>query len=83
MIYNHKISVFHKPLLLFVKGKELNPHKPFNDVIYSKPSKKQLHDWEQSNLKPEHMITGLTVGENQIVCDPFMGVGLLVRLALS
>ena len=67
--------MFHKPLLLFLKGKELNPHKPFNDVIYSNPPKKQLHDWEQSPIEAEHMITGLTVGENQIVCDPFMGAG--------
>lgn len=83
MIYNHKISVFHKPLLLFLKGKELNPHKPFNDVIYSNPSKNELHDWEQSTPEAEHIIDGLTVGEDQIILDPFMGAGTFGKACIK
>jgi DNA modification methylase len=44
-----------------------------NDVIYSRPPEKILHKWEQSSVEAEHIIKGLTVGENQIVLDPFMG----------
>ena len=61
--------------MLFFKGDKPNQHKQFNDVIHSNPPKKQLHNWEQSPIEAEHMITGLTVGRNQIVCDPCMGAG--------
>ena len=83
MIYKYDISVFFKPLLLFFKGDRPNEHKQFNDVIYSNPPKKQLHSWEQSPIEAEHMITGLTVGENQIVCDPCMGPGTFGKACIK
>jgi hypothetical protein len=31
------------------------------DLIYSQPSRKALHDWEQSPVEAEHVISKLTV----------------------
>ena len=83
MIFKYKIPVFFKPLLLFLKGDKPNAHKPFNDVINSKPPNKKLHKWAQSPIEAEHMITGLTVGINQIVCDPCMGPGTFGKACIK
>ena len=54
-----------------------------DDVIYSTPPKKELHKWEQSTAEAEHIINGLTVGENQIILDPFMGAGTFGKASLK
>jgi 16S rRNA G966 N2-methylase RsmD len=59
MIYKHRISVRHKPMLWFLKGDKLNPHNIIDDVIYSTPPKKELHEWEQSPAEAEHIIMAL------------------------
>ena len=41
-----------------------------------------MHDWEQSTVEAEHVISALTV-ENQIVLDPFMGSGTTRLAALK
>jgi predicted methyltransferase len=83
LIYKHRISVRHKPMLSFLKGEKLNPHNIIDDVIYSTPPKKELHEWEQSPAEAEHIIHGLTVGDNQVILDPFMGAGTFGRAALK
>jgi DNA modification methylase len=75
LIYKYGISARHKPTLWFLKGEKLSQHDIIDDVIYSTPPKKELHEWEQSTAEAEHIINGLTVGENQIILDPFMGAG--------
>lgn len=82
-VYEHDISVMHKPMLWFIKGAKENPHKIMNDVIYSRPPKKILHKWQQSSIEAEHIINGLTVGENQIILDPFMGSAEWGKAALK
>jgi tRNA G10 N-methylase Trm11 len=44
------------------------------DFIESKRPDKLTHEWEQSTIEAEHVISRLTV-ENQIVLDPMMGSG--------
>jgi 16S rRNA G966 N2-methylase RsmD len=83
LIFKHRISVRHKPMLWFLKGEKLSPHNIIDDVIYSTPPKKELHEWEQSPAEAEHIISGLTVGENQIILDPFMGAGTFGRASLK
>jgi DNA modification methylase len=83
MIFKHRISVRHKPMLWFLKGEKLNPHNIIDDVIYSTPPKKELHEWEQSPVEAEHIINGLTIGVNQVILDPFMGAGTFGKAALK
>jgi methylase of polypeptide subunit release factors len=43
-------------------------------LILSNRPRKEIHDWEQSTIEAKHVLKRLTV-ENQIVFDPFMGMG--------
>lgn len=51
LLYYPNISVFYKPLLLFVKGDTPDLHHPFNDVIHSSPSKKECINGNKVQLK--------------------------------
>ena len=53
-----------------------------NDFIASSPPSKVLHDWEQSIVEPEHIITNLTL-ENLTILDPMMGLGTTGIAALN
>jgi hypothetical protein len=53
-----------------------------NDFIISSPPSKELHDWEQSKVEPEHIIRNLTL-ENLTVLDPMMGLGTTGIAALN
>lgn len=71
-----KIFVYWKPMLWFVKGNKLMEGlESLPDYIESKPGDKNLHEWGQSTVEAEHVISKLTVGKNQVVLDPFMGSG--------
>jgi ParB-like chromosome segregation protein Spo0J len=71
---NHVIAC-GKLLLWYFKGEKLiDTGKYSTDFIESRPPDKSLHDWAQSPVEAEHVISRLTV-ENQIVMDPFMGSG--------
>lgn len=63
-----------KPLLWFVKGNEINSIDYMSDTIQSTTPAKALHEWEQSTIEAEHVISRLTV-EGQTVFDPMMGSG--------
>jgi 16S rRNA G966 N2-methylase RsmD len=83
MLYPYHIRVKWKPILWYVKGTKPNTTNIIEDVIDSTPPDKALHEWAQSVVEAEHVIKGLTVGENQIVCDPFMGAGTFGTAALK
>jgi len=71
-----RVFVYWKPMLWFVKGKDIMEGlESLPDFVESKPPDKTLHKWEQSTVEAEHVINKLTIGENQIVLDPFMGSG--------
>jgi hypothetical protein len=72
--YHRGISIKWKPLLWFVKGQKKNAIDFVSDYIESKAPEKALHEWEQSPIEAEHIISRLTV-ENQLVFDPMMGSG--------
>ena len=44
------------------------------DLIESETPDKELHEWQQSTIEAEKIISRLTV-ENQLVLDPMMGMG--------
>jgi len=68
------VFVYWKPLLWFVKG-SIDVMDSIEDFIQSSPPKKALHPWQQSTVEAEHVISKLTISNNQIVFDPFMGSG--------
>ena len=72
--YPRQVTIKWKPLLWFVKGDKLFTTDFLSDVIKSDTPSKVLHEWEQSTIEAEHVISRLTV-EGQTVFDPMMGSG--------
>ena len=72
--YPKQVTIKWKPLLWFVKGDKLSTTDFLSDVIKSDTPSKVLHEWEQSTIEAEHIISRLTV-EGQTVFDPMMGSG--------
>jgi 16S rRNA G966 N2-methylase RsmD len=72
--YPKQVTIKWKPLLWFVKGDKLPTTDFLSDVIKSDTPSKVLHEWEQSTVEAEHIISRLTV-EGQTVFDPMMGSG--------
>jgi DNA modification methylase len=81
-MYGQHVIVKWKPLLWFVKGPRLSSIDFISDLIDSQQPEKIRHEWEQSPVEAEHVISRLTV-ENQIVLDPFMGSGTTGVAALK
>ncbi|MGA9844151.1 MAG: site-specific DNA-methyltransferase [Nitrososphaeraceae archaeon] len=77
-----KVSIKWKPLLWFVKGDKTNTLDYMSDAITSNRPSKIIHQWEQSTIDAEHVISRLTV-ENQTVLDPMMGSGTTGVAALK
>jgi 16S rRNA G966 N2-methylase RsmD len=71
-MYQKGVFVDWKPLLWYVKGDKTNAIDFMHDYIESIPPQKDLHEWEQSTVEADHVISKLTV-ENQTILDPFMG----------
>ena len=72
--YPRQVTIKWKPLLWFVKGDKLITADFLSDLIRSDTPSKVLHEWEQSTVEAEHIISRLTV-EGQTVFDPMMGSG--------
>jgi site-specific DNA-methyltransferase (adenine-specific) len=68
------VVIKKKMLLWFVKGNKLSTNDFLSDVIKSDTPSKLVHEWEQSPIEAEHIISRLTV-EGQTVLDPMMGSG--------
>jgi 16S rRNA G966 N2-methylase RsmD len=80
--YPRKISIKWKPLLWLVKSDKPNIIDHISDAINSNRPDKIMHDYEQSTIEAEHVISRLTV-ENQTVLDPLMGSGTTGVAALK
>lgn len=81
-MHGNHVIVCGKLLLWFYKGEKLLDTGQYTtDFIESQPPNKDLHEWAQSPIEAEHVISRLTV-ENQIVLDPFMGSGTTAIAAL-
>jgi 16S rRNA G966 N2-methylase RsmD len=82
-IFHNNIRADCKPMVWFVKGDKPNmAAKVISNYIESSPPDKSLFNWAQSTTEAEHIISRITV-ENQIVCDPMMGVGTFGIAALN
>ncbi|CAN5455778.1 hypothetical protein BH18THE2_BH18THE2_21010 [soil metagenome] len=85
LIYPRNVFAEWKPLVWFVKGEKPREGiliRNIGDLIESQPPDKSLHEWTQSPIEAEFIIDNLTV-PNQIVLDPFMGVGTFGLAALK
>ena len=83
LVHARQVYVEWKPILWFVKGDKLSTMKGISDFIESKMPDKSLHPMKQSEVEAEHLIEHLTIGENQIILDPFMGSGTTGIAALK
>jgi DNA modification methylase len=72
--FPRQVTIKWKPLLWFVKGNKLSTTDFLSDVVKSDAPSKGLHEWEQSLVEAEHVISRLTI-ESQTVYDPMMGSG--------
>ena len=67
---------------------QYDSHKPawrpdFSDVIHSTRPDKTMHDWAQSPTEAEYLISKLTINENALVVDPFLGSGTFLIPAIK
>jgi hypothetical protein len=76
-MYQKRVFVEYKPLLWFVKGSlddndDGNQTEFIADFIQSEASTKEYHDWQQSTVEAEYIISKLTK-PGSLVFDPFLG----------
>jgi ParB-like chromosome segregation protein Spo0J len=77
------VRVSWKPMLWYVKGtKRLTSNDVF-DFIQSKKPDKTNHPWAQSHIEAEYLIKNLTVSEDSLVVDPFLGSGAFAIPAIK
>jgi ParB-like chromosome segregation protein Spo0J len=81
-VFPKQVTVTWKPLLWFVKGTKLRTPEFIRDSIQSELPDKDPHDWAQSTIEAEHIISKLTI-ENDVVLDPMMGSGTTGIAALK
>lgn len=83
-MWTQEIWPHWKPMTWYVKGQQKPDYMASNicDLIESDEPDKTGHDWAQSPKEAEYIISQLTV-ENQIVLDPFMGIGTFGLAALK
>lgn len=72
-LWNKRIMVGYKPVLIFTKGKP-TVKKWMCDLHKSDNQNKQFHEWEQGINFPIRFI-GLLTKEKDLILDPFMGGG--------
>ena len=80
--FPRQVTIKWKPLLWFVKGGKLFGSDFLSDVVKSNAPSKESHEWEQSLVEANHVISRLTI-EGQTVCDPMMGSGTTGAAAVT
>lgn len=81
--HGNKIFVRCKPLFWFTKGEKISELAPccsyvgnyLYDLIKSSPPDKILHEWQQSPVEAEYIISKLAPEKIGVVLDPFTGSG--------
>jgi DNA methylase/ParB-like nuclease domain len=75
-VHDRQLRVEGKDMMWFVKGKKGRLTGNYiMDWIQSKKPDKDLHPWAQSGSEAEYLIEGLTISEDSLVVDPFLGSG--------
>jgi DNA modification methylase len=82
-MHSKGVLVSWKPMLWFVKGTKKLGVRDVHDVIYSTRPDKKTHPWAQSSTEAEYLIKNLTVSEDSLVVDPFLGSGAFAIPAIK
>jgi DNA methylase/ParB-like nuclease domain len=69
------IRVDWKPMLWYIKGDKRLTDREVHDHIQSQMPIKDNHPWAQSSVEAEYFIRQLTISEDSVVLDPFLGSG--------
>jgi tRNA G10 N-methylase Trm11 len=83
MMYTQRVRVQWKPLLWFVKGDNRLGINYVRDFIQSSTPDKTKHHWAQSQTEAWYIIENLTVSEDSLVVDPFLGSGAFAVPAIK
>jgi 16S rRNA G966 N2-methylase RsmD len=83
MMYTQRVRVQWKPLLWFVKGDSRLGIDYVRDFIQSSTPDKTKHHWAQSQAEAWYIIENLTVSEDSLVVDPFLGSGAFAIPAIK
>lgn len=75
IIHERHVRVRGKPMMWFVKGDRRLTGTFVVDSIQSTKPDKSTHAWAQSSTEAEYLIQLLTISEDAIVVDPFLGGG--------
>jgi 16S rRNA G966 N2-methylase RsmD len=75
VFHTRGVRVHWKPMLWYVKGDRRMLDRHVFDFIQSEKPDKTQHHWAQSQVEAEYIISTLTVSENSLVVDPFLGSG--------
>jgi DNA modification methylase len=62
-------------MLWFVKGTKRLTTYTVPDFIESEKPDKSNHPWAQSTVEAEYLVRNLTISEDSLVVDPFLGSG--------
>jgi DNA modification methylase len=65
-------------MMLFVKGNKRLTDYDINDFIKSEEPDKTNDPWAQSPKEAEYTIKNLSVSEDSLVVDPFLGCGAAI-----
>ena len=83
-VHDRGVWVDWKPMLWYVKGnkKKLTPND-IHDFIESTKPDKDRHPWAQSQDEAEYLVKYLTISEDAVVVDPFLGSGAFAIPAIK
>jgi DNA modification methylase len=82
-IHDRGIRVGWKPMMWFVKGnKRLTGYDVYDYIDSTKPDKLN-HPWAQSSVEAEYLIKNLTLSQDSLVLDPFLGSGAFAIPAIK
>ena len=77
------VRVQWKPMLWYVKGSKRLAYNDVFDLIKSTKPDKTTHPWAQSSTEAEYLIKNLTISEDSLVVDPFLGSGAFAIPAIK
>jgi DNA modification methylase len=72
-----------KRMMWFVKGKDKLFDNDIHNFIESAKPDKDKHPWAQSSVEAEYIAKNMTISEDSIILDPFMGSGAFVIPAIK
>ena len=83
IVHERRVKVKGKPMMWFVKGKRRLTDSFVSNAIHSTKPDKDKHPWAQSQVEAEYLVKMLTISEDSLVVDPFLGSGAFAIPAIK